>query len=846
MTPADRPAVGRVRPDETERNTDREEPRAMTLPTLTRPLTLAAALAFAVAGAARADSSPGAVTKLDIFPPDVNLSSARDRQSVVAQATYADGITRDVTADATFTLADPKLVRREGSTYYPVSEGSTTLSVAFGGRTVALPVKVAQPALDPPVSFRLDVMPVFMKAGCNTGSCHGAARGKDGFRLSLFGFDPEGDHYRLTREISGRRVNLAVPAESTLIEKAVGAVPHTGGKRFEPSSELCQTLLRWLEAGTPNDDPAKLPKVVAVDLYPKAAVLDGPGATQQLTVRARYSDGSDRDVTRLAVFLTNNETSAAVDDAGLVKAGDRGEAFVMARFATFTVGSQVIALPKGLRFEYPAEPEANYIDTLVAAKLKKLRIAPSEVCPDEVFLRRVYLDVVGLPPTAAEHDRFMASADPDKRAKLIDVLLDRKEFAEIWVSKWAELLQIRSVVNGIVNYKAMFLYYNWLVEKVAGGTPMDVMVQELLGANGGSFKNPATNFYQHATDTLALTENVAQVFMGMRIQCAQCHNHPFDRWTQNDYYGFAAFFAQIGRKQGEDYRETIVFNSGGGEVKHPVGGVVMKPKFLGGDNPDVAGKDRRVVLAKWLASPQNPWFAASFANRVWAHFLGVGVVEPVDDFRVSNPASNPELLDELGRRFTASKYDLKSLVRDICNSRTYQRSTRRNASNEADERNFAHALVRRIKAETLLDTISAVTETKDKFPGLPLGARAVQIADGIGTTYFLTTFGRATRETVCSCEVKMEPTLSQALHLLNGDTVNAKIQQGGLIPRLIATRKFPEERILDLYLRCLGRRPTPEELDKLMPTLGEGSDQARALSDIFWALLNSREFLFNH
>jgi hypothetical protein len=376
--------------------------------------------------------------------------------------------------------------------------------------------------------------------------------------------------------------------------------------------------------------------------------------------------------------------------------------------------------------------------------------------------------------------------------------------------------------------------------------PMDQMVQELLGANGGTFKNPATNFYQATNDNLALTENVAQVFMGMRIQCAQCHNHPFDRWTQNDYYGFAAFFSQIGRKTGEDYRETIVFNSGGGEVKHPVGGAVMPPKFLGGETPDVAGKDRRVVLAKWLASPQNPWFATSFANRVWAHFMGFGIVEPVDDFRVSNPASNPELLAELGKRFTDSKYDLKSLVRDICNSRTYQRSTQRNESNASDERNFAHASLRRIKAENLLDTISLVTETKDKFQGLPLGARAVQIADGGSSTYFLTTFGRATRETVCSCEVKMEPTLSQALHLLNGDTVNAKIQQGGVIPRLIATKKFPEERILELYVRCFSRKPTQEELAKLQPVLGEGSNQPQALGDIFWALLNSREFLFNH
>ena len=562
---------------------------------------------------------------------------------------------------------------------HPLADGETKLTVAFGGKTVAAPVKVTQSKVTPPISFRLDVMPVFMRAGCNTGSCHGAARGKDGFRISLFGFDPEGDHYRLTREMVGRRINLAVPSDSTMLEKSIGAVQHTGGKRFEPTSELYQTLHHWIESGAPNDDLTKLPKVVGVDLYPKTAVLDGKGSIQQMTVRARYSDGSDRDVTSLAVFLTNNDVSAAVNPDGKVTAGERGEAFVMARFETYTVGSQFIVLPKGLKFAYPAEPQANYVDKLVAAKLEKLRITPSGICDDATFLRRAYLDVVGVTPTNDEYNRFMSSTDPAKRSKLVDELLERKEFSEIWVNKWAELLQIKSSVS--VSYKSMFLYYNWLVERLSKNMPMDQMVQELLGANGGTFKNPATNFYQTTTETLPLTESVAQVFMGMRIQCSQCHNHPFDRWTQNDYYGFAAFFAQIGRKGAEDYRETIVFNSGGGEVSHPVGGRVMAPKFLGGEVPDVKGKDRRVVLAKWLASPQNPWFASSFANRVWAHFMGVGIVEPVDDFRVSNPASNPELLEALGKHFTDTKYDLKALVRDICNSRTYQRTTQRNESN---------------------------------------------------------------------------------------------------------------------------------------------------------------------
>ena len=488
-------------------------------------------------------------------------------------------------------------------------------------------------------------MPVFMKAGCNTGSCHGAARGKDGFRLSLFGFDPDGDHFRLTREMVGRRVNLAVPGRqrrSSRSRSAPCSTPAASGWRRGTSS--IRPSRAGSTSGVPNDDVAKLPKVVSVELFPRKAVLDGEKETQQMTVRAKYSDGTDRDVTSLSVFLTNNETSAAITPGGLVTAGARGEAFVMARFETHTVGSQVLVLPKGLQFEYPAEPEVNYVDSLIASKLKKLRISPSDLCDDEVFVRRAYLDVIGVPPSVEEYGRFMGSAEGDKRAKLVDDLLGRKEFSELWVNKWAEMLQVKS--SNTISYKAMFLYYNWLVEKLGKNTPMDQMVQELLGANGGTFKSPSTNFYQSTNMTLEMTENVAQVFMGMRIQCAQCHNHPFDRWTQDDYYGFAAFFSQIGRKQAEDQREMIIFNSGGGEVNHPVGNRRMAPKFLGGDAPDTAGKDRRVVLAQWLASPENPWFATSFANRVWAHFFGDRDRRAGRRLPRLQPPTNPELLEE--------------------------------------------------------------------------------------------------------------------------------------------------------------------------------------------------------
>ncbi len=784
------------------------------------------------------------LVELRVSPADINLTGAQDRQALVVQGVYSDGLTRDVTAQATYAVSNPALVKQDAQTFRAAADGQTELKVTFGGKECVIPVKVERATESKPVSFKLDVMPVFMKAGCNTGSCHGAARGKDGFRLSLFGFDPDGDHFRITRELSGRRVDLAVPSASLLLEKGVNAVPHTGGKKLDTSSELYQSIVTWIGAGCPKD-PADIPTCTSIDLYPKNAVLDGEGESQRLTVRAKYSDGTDRDVTHLALFMSNNESSAAVSQDGAVKAGARGEAFVMARFATHTVGSQFIVLPKGLNYIEPAADNVNYIDELVAAKLKKLRLLPSGQCTDEEFLRRISIDLVGLLPARDEYAAFMADTNPNKREAKIDELIARKEFTDVWVSKWAEWLMLRSDGNR-KSYKMIVLYHQWVSEQIANNTPLDQMVKELLASNGGIFKNPEASFYEIERDRLKIAENVAQIFMGMRIQCAQCHNHPFDRWTQDDYYNFASFFAQVGRKTAEDPREQIIFNAGGGEVKHPVTGKDSPTVFLGGGPADTKGKDRREVLADWLASPQNPFFAQNFANRVWEHFFGMGIIDPVDDVRVSNPASNPELLAELARRFTESNYNFKQLVKEICMSRTYQRTTQRNESNATDERNFAHQNVRRIKAESMLDIVSQVTNTKDKFRGLPLGARAVEIADGNTTDYFLTTFGRATRETPCSCEVRMEPTLSQALNLLNGDVVNGKIQRGGVLKTFRDQKLEPMQIVEQLYIACLVRKPTDEEKAALSPMFAEGSDVNKALEDVFWALLNSREMLFNH
>lgn len=783
-----------------------------------------------------------AVTGINVYPPGVKLNTKLDYQRFIVVATRDDGVTMDVTDDATVTLATDGLARLDGSTLYPQADGDTTLQAEYHGHKASSTVNIKNATTDRPISFHLDVMPIFMRSGCNVGSCHGAARGKDGFGLSLFGFDPKGDYTRVTREESVRRINLAIPEDSLLMEKAVGSVPHTGGKLFDKDSQYYQTLMRWLRAGVPQD-AGEPPHVTKLDIYPPKAVIEGADTTQQFIARAHYSDGTDRDVTDLTVFLTSNDNSAPINKDGLVTAAARGEAFVMGRFETKTVGSQVLVLPKDLKYT-PPEITGNYIDELVGAKLMKLRILPSDICTDEEFLRRVTIDIAGVLPTEEEYASFTADTGPQKRAKLIDRLLERKEFSEIWAMKWSELLMVKS--SNQVSYKSMFLYSNWLTDKIANNVPLDEMVRELLGATGGTFSSPATNFYQIERDTLKTAENVAQVFMGFRTQCAQCHNHPFDRWTMDDYYSFAAFFSQIGRKTGEDYRETIVFNRGSGDVRHPVGNRVMAPKFLGGDTPDVAGKDRRVLLAEWLTAPDNPYFATNVANRVWAHFFGLGIVEPVDDVRVSNPPSNPELFDELGGKLVAYKYDFKQLVRDICNSQAYQRSFLRNESNEADERNFSHASVRRIPAEQLLDCIGQVTETQEKFRGLPLGSRAVQIADGNTSTYFLTTFGRAKRETVCACEATTDPSLSQALHMLNGDAVQGKISRGGIVKKLIDQGLTPEEIIEALYVRCLSRKPTVQEMERLTATAAEAENPQAGLEDVCWAVLNSREFLFNH
>ena len=781
---------------------------------------------------------------LEAFPSEIILDHQRATQGIVVRITEQSGVHREVTAEASFIFGDPKKARMEGGVAKPFGDGETTLKVSYRGQSIELPVRVSNAQVTPVVSFRRDVMPVFLRSGCNAGSCHGSARGQDGFRLSLFGYDPEGDHFRLTREFAGRRINLALPEESMVITKCVGEAPHTGGKLFTKESIYAETLIRWLKSGAPND-PAEEPFCNKVELLPKRLVLESPGQKHRVSVRAHYSDGSQRDVTRLALFLTSNEAAANIDKEGMITTGQRGEAFVMARFATHTVVSQVIVIPKDLRFTWPEVVERNFIDRLIDAKLKDLRITPSGICDDATFLRRAQIDITGVLATGEAVEKFCRDEDPQKREKKIDELLAKSEFTDLWALKWSELLQIRSDQNN-GGYKATLKYYDWLHEQLSKNTPLHLIASQLLVASGSTLENPAANYFQLETDPLKLAEDTAQALMGIRIQCAQCHNHPFDRWTMDDYRGFVAFFTQVGRKAGEDPREKIIYDRREGESKHPLGDRVVAPKFLGGEVPETKGRDRRAVLAEWLASPKNPYFARHMANLIWAQYMGRGIIEPVDDGRISNPASNPELLDALAGKLMESNYDIRKFVREICGSRTYQTSTAQNETNSMDERNFSHGAIRRMRAEVLLDCISQVTETREKYRGLAMGSHAVEIADGRTSNYFLTTFGRATRENICS-RAEVGPTLSQALHLINGETIENKIASGGVVKRLQKEGKSPREITEELYLRCFGRKATEAEMAKLESVWsGSTTEHPGALADIFWALLNAKEFLFNH
>lgn len=713
-------------------------------------------------------------------------------------------------------------------------------------------------AADAP-SFRNDVMPIFMRGGCNSGSCHGAARGKDGFKLSLFGYDPDGDYYRLLEEYIGRRVNLAAPEKSLLLEKASGKVPHSGGRVFAVDSPYYTTLLDWISAGAPLDGE-DVAEPVRLELEPKKVVFKRPGETLRGKVIAHYSDGTSRDVSSLALYMTNNEATATIDRHAKIAGHQAGGTHVFARFNRFTVGTEVVVLPEG-EFDWPAPKENNYVDRLVNSKLKELRIIPAGLCSDEQFLRRVTIDITGKLPTPGEYLRFTKDTREDKRARLVEGLLARDSFGELWAAQWGEWLRLKTDTNPEKGtaMKAGWNYYQWLRESLVKNTPWDQLARQLLTGNGSNLRNPASNYYtmlpQGRLDPQKIGEDTAQIFLGLRTQCAQCHNHPFDRWTIDDYYSFTSFFTGLRRKHGTEAREYYTFVDVDAEpAKHLVDGRPMAHRFLGGDLADVKNRDPRKVLANWMTQPDNRLFRRNLANRIWAHFFARGIVHPIDDVRISNPASNEPLLEELGRRLGEDyAYDAKKLVRDICLSRTYQLSVTTSESNRRDDSRFSHAYLRRLRADVLFDCLCQALEYQHRFRR-STAERAVVMFEGGNrdnfNSYFFQTFGQAKRESVCTCETETDASLSQALHLINGRTIEETFSRAPvLIPRLMKEHKEPASVINALYVRILSRQPSDDELQRILKLKTDSADprvQQKFFSSVAWALVNSNEFLFNH
>ena len=707
-------------------------------------------------------------------------------------------------------------------------------------------------------SWRRDVMPVFFRAGCNAGTCHGSARGKDGYMLSLFGYDAPGDYRRTVEEMPGRRVNTAVPEESLLLLKATGSVPHTGGKRFEKDSELYKALFDWIVAGAP-DDVGSVPEVADIAVSQPAMVFDEAGAGESLRVTATYADGSTRDVTPLALFGTNNPAVAEVDEQGRVTAKGPGDTTVFARFSRFTVAAEVIVLPSAEGFAWPNPPENNFIDGLVFTRLEKLRIAPSELCDDETFLRRVTLDLVARVPTPEEYAAFMADASPDKRTRKIDALLASDEFTDYMTALWGELFRAKSIdyTGRGDSHKPANAFMNWLREQVAADRPFDEIVADMTTAVGSTNVDGETGLYtmlikDYELDPKVLAADYSQLFLGVRMQCAECHNHPFDRWTMDDYYGLVSFFTCVKRKAGSDSRDRrVIFNPDAAPAKHLVDGRPVPAKLLGAVEPVGGEGDPRKALAAWIRDPGNDLFNRNIVNRLWAHLLGVGIIEPVDDVRATNPPANGPLLDALAARFAEQGRRLRPIIRDICSSRVYQLSVAPTPSNAADQRQFSHARVRRLRADVLLDSIVAVTGVPRSLPRFPTGTKAINYINRTPNTesgdFVLDTFGQSARNSVCACDTSVDPSLSQVMHLLVGDTVGPRVHtaaKSGVLKKIVDEHSTPEGVIEAIFIRVLSRRPTSAEMDAMLQLVAENK-AAAIYEDIFAGLLASNEFLFN-
>ncbi|MFI5461087.1 MAG: DUF1553 domain-containing protein [Isosphaerales bacterium] len=802
-------------------------------------------------------SVPAVGAELRLLPPSARLVGPHARQRFIVEQTEGTAGIADLTNQAVFATDNPRVATVDSKGYVvPAGNGLATLSATVGGQVVRATISVEDHDLDLPWSFRNHVEAILAKQGCNSGACHGAAAGKNGLRLTLRGYAPELDHAVLTRQALGRRVIKTAPQESLLLLKPTGALEHGGGIKFTTGSLEYRVIAGWIADGMPGPSAGD-PQIRSLMLYPASARLK-PGQVQQVLVQAAYSDGRIEDVTHWAKFNSTDETVAAVDDDGRLKVTGQGEAFVSVWFASL-VGRTTVTSPYETKLDpsvFATAPRNNPIDDKNLEKLAGLRIPPSKDGGDAVFLRRAYLDATGVLPRYEQVQAFLEDRDPARRARLVDRLLKSSEFVDYWAYKWSDLLLVSS---NKLPAPSMWSFYRFVRESVAKNVPWDQFARSIVTAQGSTLSNGATNFFVLHRDPIDLTESASMAFLGLSLTCARCHNHPLEKWTQDEYYGFANLFARVKLKDGETAGDEVVASVGDGEVLHPRRGVAMPPRPL--DGPAVAPgetRDRRAFFADWLARPDNPYFAKAVVNRVWSNFFGRGLTHPEDDLRVSNPPSDEPLLDWLVQDFVAHRFDVQHLIKTIMSSAAYARSSQPIPGNEADTKYLSHYRVKRLPAEVLLDAISQVTEVPTPFAGYPAGWRTLQLPDSKVDNTFLESFGRPARLVTCSCERSAEPSMAQALHLTNGITINEKLRSDQSVASRSIARNQADRAIVErLFLTALCRRPTSSELDRMLKALHDSvaglSDpkaavaaRRQAVEDLYWAMLTCQEFLFNH
>ncbi|MBY0523295.1 MAG: DUF1553 domain-containing protein [Gemmataceae bacterium] len=814
---------------------------------------------------------PAEIQTLAVNPAKIALKGGDDAQQLILTATLVNGgKLQDLTGDCKYEVADTKVVRvTTGGRVIPLANGTTEVTVTFGDKVVKVPVSAELLDQNLPINFGNQITPIFTKLGCNSGGCHGKASGQNGFKLSLLGFEPDVDYNALVKEARGRRLFPAAPEHSLLLLKATGIMAHAGGKRMEVGSDEYKLVRRWIAAGMPFGKESD-PTVTKITMYPDQRVMTRQNK-QQFAVYAHYSDGSIEDITRRAQYDSNDTEIAVVDTQGTVRTLDMsGEAAIMARYQGH-VNTFRATVPLGVKVpEYKFEVKTS-VDTHTLKKWQTLGLVPAELCNDETFIRRVYLDVMGTLPTPEQVKKFLADNDPTKRDKLIDALVETPEYSYYFAAKWADILRVKRGGNnndGASRAKGTFGFHNWIREAVASDKPYDEFAREIIAATGDEINNPPSVWYKELTKDQAkfqpeFVDNVAQVFMGLRLSCANCHHHPYEKWSQDDYWGIASFVGRTSFKnitlpglsaQNNARQRQFIYTRSGADPTILIPRTTRKAVMHVLDGPPMtvsSDEDPRQKLVDWLVDTKNPFFARSVANRYWAHFFGRGIVDPIDDMRVTNPPTNPELLDALAKELTDNKYSLKHLVKVICKSRTYQLSSVPNEFNKQDKQAYARYYPKRMSAEVLFDAVCNVTNSPTLFAGLPQDKhapkRAIMLPDESFASYFLDVFGRPQRISSCECERVSEANLAQALHLLNSDEVNNKLSAANGRADLLAKDARPDgEKVEELFLWAFARKPTENDMKVALAHIEKhAKDKKIAYQDLLWSLINSKEFVFN-